>query len=52
MKGYQRKICIQNNIKFILGKDCEVTNVMKFSKEIEMCEKTGTAVIVDEISMI
>ena len=41
----------ENNIKVILGKDCKVTNVIKFLKKIEMFEKMWTTPIGNKISM-
>ena len=45
----RRKYNIQNDIEKILGKDCEVTNVIKFLKEFD---KIWTSKVGDEISSV
>ena len=47
----EENIISKNDIRITLGRDCEVTNVMKFLKEIEMLEKIRTTQIGDEISI-
>ena len=37
--GTIKKYNIQSNIKMLRGKDCEVENVMKFLKDIEIFEE-------------